>query len=148
MKSISLALMTLLLLAGSIAGAAPADPKAELLAADTAFSAASAKGGVLAAFLEVATPAAKVLGEEAQGFEGVKAAFGGASVTSRLTWAPSFADVAASGDLGYTWGRYEYAESGKIVERGTYVTVWRRQANGGWKVVLDGGTPDPKEKKG
>jgi hypothetical protein len=25
---------------------------------------------------------------------------------------------------------------------GTYVTIWKRQVSGGWKVVMDGGHPD------
>ena len=54
-----------------------------------------------------------------------------------LTWEPEFAE--ASGDLGYTYGTYTRATSdtdgNKAVETGLYLTVWRRNADGAWKVV-------------
>lgn len=67
--------------------------------------------------------------------------------SATLTWDPSFVDVSASGDLGYTWGRYVLTlptgvAGHAIVRRGTYVTIWKRQLGGGWKVVLDGGDAD------
>jgi ketosteroid isomerase-like protein len=53
--------------------------------------------------------------------------------------------VARSGDLGYTWGFYESrwrSEDGREqVTRGKYTSVWRRQADGAWKAVLDMGNP-------
>lgn len=122
----------------------------ELLAADNAFCAAAAKNGVLNAFMAVATPETKLLSEKGKGFEAVKSGYGDFSLTAKLTWVPSEAQASQQGDLGYTWGRYEYSDrtaSGKaVVETGTYVTIWRRQADGSWKVVLDGGEPDPKAK--
>jgi ketosteroid isomerase-like protein len=126
------------------------DYASELIAADTAFCAESAKAGVLQAFLSVATPDTKLLSETGKGFEAVSAAFKSVPPTATLSWKPSFAAASAAGDLGYTWGRYEYrdkaADGRPIVQTGTYVTVWRRQADGSWKVVLDGGTTDPKAK--
>lgn len=122
--------------------------KEQLLAADTAFSAAATKDGVLKAFMAVATQDTKLLSEAGRGFDAVKSGFKDFSPTASLTWKPSEAQVSLQGDLGYTWGRYEYSDrtaSGKaVVETGTYVTIWRRQADGSWKVVLDGGQPDPK----
>lgn len=60
---------------------------------------------------------------------------------SVLTWEPSGADVSWSGDLGYTWGVYESrqpAPGGRMeVRRGKYVTIWRRQPDNSWKIVLD-----------
>ena len=58
-----------------------------------------------------------------------------------LTWEPEGGDVAASGDLGYTWGRYEVRGTDDRgtgwVRRGRYVTVWRHRQNGTWRVALD-----------
>ncbi len=62
-----------------------------------------------------------------------------------LTWRPTRADVAASGDLGYTIGRWESgSEDGEsAVTRGNYVTIWRKEPDGRWKVVVDIGNDDP-----
>lgn len=62
-----------------------------------------------------------------------------------LTWEPTFVDVAASGDLGYSVGDYERkakdAQGRLTVGHGHYVTIWRKQTDGSWKAVLDIGTP-------
>ncbi len=64
-----------------------------------------------------------------------------------LRWRPTVSDVGAAGDLGYTMGQYEARhrdEKGSLVARtGTYLTVWKRQADGSWKVALDVGVQDP-----
>jgi ketosteroid isomerase-like protein len=68
--------------------------------------------------------------------------------TRTLTWVPTSAEVSESGDLGYTIGRWERTwrtKDGTRVFRGSYVTVWRKQRDGSWKVALDVGNPDPPE---
>ena len=64
-----------------------------------------------------------------------------------LRWKPLGADVSRSGDLGYTYGTYVArgpGPQGQIVERhGKYVSVWKRQADGSWKVVVDIGNASP-----
>jgi ketosteroid isomerase-like protein len=53
----------------------------------------------------------------------------------------SGADVAASGDLGYTWGTYlakMLGEDGKpVAEPGKWVTVWKRGDDGRWLVAVE-----------
>jgi len=67
-----------------------------------------------------------------------------------LTWTPVKADMAASGDLGYTYGTYIYTaknKEGKLVANyGKYTSIWKKQKDGQWKVVVDMGnsSPDPK----
>jgi ketosteroid isomerase-like protein len=66
--------------------------------------------------------------------------------THLLSWRPTSAEVSRSGDLGYTIGRWEWGArlgSGAPARRGTYVTIWRKQGDGTWKVVLDVGNADP-----
>jgi ketosteroid isomerase-like protein len=62
---------------------------------------------------------------------------------NHLTWTPVGADIAASGDLGYTYGNYEFQtkdDSGKtVVDHGHYTSIWKKQKDGSWKVVLDMG---------
>ena len=63
-----------------------------------------------------------------------------------IRWEPTMAVLAESGELGYTVGQYTLTVTGEngegSVQKGKYVTIWRKQADGGWKVVLDGGNPD------
>ena len=66
---------------------------------------------------------------------------------NHLTWTPVGADISASGDLGYTYGNYEFRSTGKdgkpVVEYGKYNTIWKKQHDGAWKVVLDMGNSSP-----
>ena len=61
--------------------------------------------------------------------------------TSQLSWEPEFADIAATGDLGYTTGPWEIRRTPADAPAGFghYVTLWRKQQDGSWKVALDTG---------
>ncbi len=65
----------------------------------------------------------------------------------RLEWAPVKAGILPSGTVGYTEGRatsYRTGPKGEtLVQHSSYVTVWKKQADGSWKVVFDTGAPDP-----
>lgn len=69
---------------------------------------------------------------------------------NHLTWTPVHADMAASGDLGYTYGTYEFRfvdKDGKpVIENGKYASVWKKQSDGSWKVVMDMGNASPASK--
>jgi ketosteroid isomerase-like protein len=58
-----------------------------------------------------------------------------------LTWRPKAAGVARSGDLGYTSGLYEAklktTAGGTVVDNGKYLTVWKKERDGAWKVLFD-----------
>ena len=70
-----------------------------------------------------------------------------------LTWTPIKAEMAASGDLGYTYGTYVYTAKNKegkvVVNYGKYTSIWKKQKDGQWKVMVDMGnsSPDPKSAK-
>ena len=53
--------------------------------------------------------------------------------------------AAKAGDMGLTWGRWTYTprEAGAKLSTGRYVTVWRKNAKGAWKAIIDMGNPDP-----
>jgi ketosteroid isomerase-like protein len=59
----------------------------------------------------------------------------------QISWHPAKAEVAKSGELSYTSGTYQMTfndPSGKpITDKGKYVTVWKKQSDGSWKVLLD-----------
>ena len=59
-----------------------------------------------------------------------------------LTFAAAKADVAKSGDLGYMQGPYTMTTTdaktkAPAVEKGKYLTVFHKQADGTWKAVED-----------
>lgn len=59
--------------------------------------------------------------------------------STNLDWRPAYAGIARSGDFGFTTGPFQTrAHEGQII--GHYFTVWRKQADGGWKWIFDGGT--------
>lgn len=134
-------------------GAAPTVPTpADLVAADRAFAADVARDG-LAAWLRWFEPdgVQVVPGRIVRGDSARRALMGEllADPKLKLVWAPDTAIVAASGDIGYTIGRSQVRQTnpdGTVTVRssGRYVTIWRRQPDGSWKVELDTGNADPK----
>jgi ketosteroid isomerase-like protein len=67
---------------------------------------------------------------------------------NHLTWTPVGADISASGDLGYTYGTWDFHSKDKdgkpAVDYGNYTSIWKKQKDGSWKVVLDMGNSSPK----
>jgi uncharacterized protein (TIGR02246 family) len=64
-----------------------------------------------------------------------------------LKFAATKVDVAKSGDIGYTQGSYTMASTDpttkrRTTEKGNYLTVYRKQADGAWKIIEDINTPD------
>jgi len=63
-----------------------------------------------------------------------------------ITWRPIFASISRSGELGYTTGPSEYRRSHEAQNPdafGHFVTIWRKDAKGIWKVVIDVGLDHP-----
>lgn len=67
----------------------------------------------------------------------------------QLTWTPQGGQMAPAGDMGYTWGHYEGkskdASGNPVTVTGRYLTIWRKQPDGSWKVVLDSSNNEPAE---
>jgi len=67
-----------------------------------------------------------------------------------LAWVPVRGDMAGSGDLGYTYGNYVFTtkdKEGKAISHyGKYMSVWKKQKDGSWKVVVDMGNTSPAPK--
>ena len=53
-----------------------------------------------------------------------------------LEWTIASSQVGAAGDIGYLSGTYQLKMTGGG-EKGKYVTVWRKQPDGAWKVTDD-----------
>jgi ketosteroid isomerase-like protein len=66
----------------------------------------------------------------------------------KLVWEPADAHMFADGKSGVTTGHFKVilknpTGSEKIVATGSYITGWRKEADGRWKVSFDTGTADP-----
>jgi ketosteroid isomerase-like protein len=67
------------------------------------------------------------------------------SVTRPITVSVVTVKIWLDGDTAYETGKYnyEYTEKGKpATEEGRYVTMWKRQSDGAWKLSLDMAVPE------
>lgn len=63
-----------------------------------------------------------------------------------LVWQPAYAGMAVSGDMGFTTGPWEAKadiNDEKPQGYGHFVTVWKKQADGSWRFVVDLGISHP-----
>ena len=103
----------------------PIDLEAEtrsLMSADEAFAALSEETTAKNAFANYMAPDAIMLPRSSdgaiEGYESVIAVFGDkADPGYQLLWQPQFAEVASSGDMGWTWGQYQVVIDGHDVDR-------------------------------
>lgn len=66
-------------------------------------------------------------------------------VRVELLWEPRYGDIAKAGDLGYLTGPSERTPPGKATLFGNYFSVWKRQAGGEYRVILDLGADAPEK---
>jgi ketosteroid isomerase-like protein len=126
------------------ASGAPADSTGaaaleQMMQADRDFAALSVARNPAVAFAAFVAPDGALLGGE-YGPDAVRAALAGGGT---LEWAPVAGGMAESGDLGYTVGTgVRRGEDGRAGYT-KYLTIWRRQPNGEWRWLVDGGNPRP-----
>ena len=124
-------------------GANVVDEKIKLIKADQAFSAMSVEKGMKAAFIEY-LDSNGVLLREGQlpivGANAIEYLIQQNDTGFTLNWQPESAFVAQSADLGYTYGVYALQpHSIDTILYGTYVSIWKKQKDGQWKLALDSG---------
>ena len=112
--------------------------------AEKYYSALSEQKGRNAAFLEMFDSTGVTLATHMPPIEGYKSIrellLSKSDSSYTLTWEPRFAKVAASGELGYTYGTYKLIDKAtKKLSEGTYTTIWLKNKQGQWKAVLDTG---------
>jgi ketosteroid isomerase-like protein len=125
------------------AGAAPG-PLTEIVEAERAFAAQALVVGWKQAFLEY-------LADEAVGFQAGAAGLAKDQIAqapdppkeAALIWEPRYGDIASSGEMGYLTGPVLSKAPGRPDRHQTYASVWKRQRNGTFKVILDVGVPTP-----
>lgn len=129
-----------LLLAPGLVAAADT-PFEQIVAAERAFAADGLARGVNASF--VAAFADDALVYTADGPTAGRAFYAARPPSgTAIAWSPEAAEVAASGDLGYTYGPAEYSRIAdpKAAHRyGHYFSIWERAADGAFEVVHDVG---------
>jgi len=118
--------------------------KQEIIRTEKDFEAMAAEKGLPVAFAYFAADSAvlNVLDTLIRGRESIRAYYAGWKVSDvSLRWSPDYVDVAASCDLAYTYGRYNFSfrdSTGMVSEStGIFHTVWKKQPDGSWKFVWD-----------
>ncbi|GAA4055473.1 hypothetical protein GCM10022409_48340 [Hymenobacter glaciei] len=132
--NLTLASLATLLLSGAVYAQSP---RQAVLAAESSFAEQVTKNGMKTAFIANASPTAMAV-ENGKLVE-AQALWNSRSVKAdtRMTWYPLLADVAQSGDLGYTTGPWTMLQNDRAQASGEYVKLWRKQADGQWKYVVD-----------
>ncbi|HEX4859414.1 MAG TPA: nuclear transport factor 2 family protein [Usitatibacteraceae bacterium] len=116
----------------------------DLAAEEGRFAAHSVRHGMRAAFIAYMAPDALLLRPEpvnAQEFLGPRP-----DPPIILDWRSQLAAVSASGDLGFStgpWKRVAKADPAAPPAYGQFFSVWKKQADGTWKVLLDHGISHP-----
>lgn len=108
-----------------------------VIAAERAFAADAAREGWTAAFRDYAAADAKQLSPGPVNAQQNLATIQGNGSTN-LAWGPAWAGMSRDGQLGFTTGPYWSRTRDGVL--GQYFTVWRKQADGTWKWIFDGGT--------
>ena len=153
MRRVCLLLTTLLLACANhqtpaaSAGAKGVSPSEQLARLDKSMSEVSARNDIGAAFAAMFDTDAVSFHSGSpplQGRDAIVAATMRCGEACSLTWAPVHAE--ADGALGYTWGTYLWTRTNGAEppqrQTGSYVTIWKKNAAGDWKAVLDTGTTD------
>jgi ketosteroid isomerase-like protein len=119
------------------------DEKIALIKTDKLFSDMSVAEGMKAAFIEYIDSNGVLLKPNHLPIVGANAIdylIAQEDTGFTLNWQPQNGFVSESGDLGYTYGVYAlHPKNMDTVIYGTYVSIWKKQADGSWKFVLDTG---------
>jgi ketosteroid isomerase-like protein len=117
--------------------------------AERAFAASARELGVRDAFLRFLTPdAVMFLPDPVVAHEGLVNRPSVPFADESLTWEPRLGDIAASGELGWLTGPSAFVVangSGADPRHTNYLSVWKRQPDGAWRVIVDVGTGTPAE---
>jgi ketosteroid isomerase-like protein len=119
----------------------------QLISAENYFSALAKEKGIRAAFLKVSDENTMLFRpgpvRAVDFFKSKSSADSGL-----LSWEPAFARISKSNDWGFTTGPYVYrpSKSSQSAFYGDYVSVWKKNDKGVWKLALDLGIPHGKPK--
>lgn len=128
----------------------PAHPAQAVMDADRAFAAMALKTGAGPAFGHYAEADVSMFNQPEPKTTAAELAKG-FPPDLVIEWAPVDGAMSADGTLGYTWGKATYHRkkpdgTQEELPPSRYVTIWRKQADGSWKFLGDGGLKSPEEK--
>ena len=109
------------------------------------FAAASLHHGIRASFLQFLADDAIILRPEPVNGKTLYTKY--QEKGQQLSWRPIFATVSGSGELGITTGPWELKKSAtdeSPIAFGEFASVWRKQPDNSWKVIIDAGIDHPK----
>jgi ketosteroid isomerase-like protein len=119
------------------------EEKQKMMDADRAFSKMSVEKGMKNAFLEYIDSNGVLLRPNQLpiiGAEAIDYLIQINDTVFTMQWEPKGGGIAQSGELGYTYGLYALKPKQRDTTLyGTYVSIWKKQADGSWKFVLDSG---------
>ena len=141
MKSVTLSVVIFCILATM--GMHGDEPVMKIVSAERAFAALSVKDGIRESFLRNFSTECVILNPQpVNGYTVYKKR---ANSKAKLEWFPSFAILAASGELGVTTGPWKWSSRSDTLPSlfGHFLSVWKYHEQDGWKVVFDGGTRYP-----
>lgn len=125
-------------------------PAQAVMDADRAFAARAKQVGPGRAFAEYAESRVLMLNDPVPGTDAADLGtlFG---PDLEIDWGPVDGALSADGTLGYTWGKARYYKlspdgSKEELPPSRYVTIWRKQQDGSWKFLADGGLHAPEAK--
>ncbi len=111
----------------------------EIIEADLAFSDMSKQSGMKNAFIDYVDNEGVLLRPDHLPVKGADAIDFLSQVNDtsyKVSWVPEGAQIAKSGDMGFTYGVYTL-EGEDTTLKGTYVNIWKKQADGKWKFVMN-----------
>lgn len=120
------------------------DALQSLVESERAFARVSADSGMRKAFMTYLADEAIIFRPEP--VRGKERYVNSPEVPGLLIWQPAFADVSRDGKMGYTTGPWEFRQDSKsdsADDNGDYISVWKKQDDNSWKVVIDVGVSHP-----
>lgn len=117
-----------------------------LIAVDTAFSKLAYEKGPAAAYDAYAAPDIRMF-DDAEGLvRGLpniqKVLEAEYAEGGRISWTPQEAVASDDGTMGFTLGEWLYVTEGSPDQSGFYLTVWRKNDKGDWKIAVDADTTE------
>lgn len=117
-----------------------------LIKADTAFAAMAKAKGAVAAYTAYAAPDLRMFDDGEGIVTGmpniVKVLKGVYLENGTVDWKPTEAVASDDGTMGFTVGEWTYKAPDDLNQNGWYLTVWRKQKDGSWKVSVDADTTE------